>query len=94
MEPGETPQDSLVRERKEELDADITVGELVDTVRLASAPSAPLLWFLQGGFLRGSAGLGRLWFCGLCAVDPVFFVGYECSAHCFCFPIVATVFDN
>ena len=32
MEPGETPQNALVREIKEELDADITVGELVDTV--------------------------------------------------------------
>ena len=32
MEPSETPQDALVREIKEELDADITVGELVDTV--------------------------------------------------------------
>lgn len=32
MEPGETPQDALVREIKEELDADITVGELFETV--------------------------------------------------------------
>ena len=32
MEHGETPQDALVREIKEELDADITVGELIDTV--------------------------------------------------------------
>lgn len=32
MEPGETPQQALVREIKEELDADISVGELVDTV--------------------------------------------------------------
>ena len=32
MEPGETPQEALVREIKEELDADISVGELVDTV--------------------------------------------------------------
>ena len=101
---------------------------------LASAASAPLLWFLQSGLLRSSAGLGGLWFCCLCiccvfrfalddfdgggapgrfphlpvkilavglpacfaslgvhaalsclcAVYPVFFVGYECSAHCFC----------
>ena len=131
MELGETPQETLVREIKEELDADITVGELVETVRLASAPSSPLFRFLQGGFLRCSTGLGGLWFCCLCvigvfrfafddfdgggapgwvphlpvkmlavglpacfaclgvhaalsclcAVDPVFFVGYECSAH-------------
>ena len=136
MELGETPQETLVREIKEELDADITVGELVETVRLASAPSSPLFRFLQGGFLRCPAGLGGLWFyclcifgvfrfafndfdgggapgrllhlpvkilavglpacfarlgvhaalsC-LCAVDPVFFVCYECSAHCFCLP--------
>lgn len=32
MEPGETPQDALEREIKEELDADITVGELFETV--------------------------------------------------------------
>ena len=32
MEPGETPQDALVREIKEELDAEITVGELFETV--------------------------------------------------------------
>jgi len=32
MEPGETPQEALVREIKEELDADITVGELIETV--------------------------------------------------------------
>ena len=32
MEHGETPQDALVREIKEELDADITVGELIETV--------------------------------------------------------------
>lgn len=32
MEPGETPQDALAREIKEELDADITVGELIETV--------------------------------------------------------------
>ena len=101
---------------------------------LSPAPSAPLLWFLQGGLLRCSAGLGGLWFCCfcifgifrfalddfdgggapgrfphlpvkilavglpacfaslgvhaalscLCAVYPVFFVCYECSAHCFC----------
>ena len=33
MELGETPQETLVREIKEELDADITVGELVETVQ-------------------------------------------------------------
>ena len=32
IELGETPQQALVREIKEELDADIVVGELVDTV--------------------------------------------------------------
>ena len=32
IEPGETPQQALVREIKEELDADIVVGELVETV--------------------------------------------------------------
>ena len=32
MEPGETPQQALVREIREELDTEIAVGELVDTV--------------------------------------------------------------
>ncbi len=32
IEEGETPQQALVREIKEELDADIEVGELLDTV--------------------------------------------------------------
>ena len=32
IEPGETPQEALVREIKEELDTDIIVGELIDTV--------------------------------------------------------------
>ena len=32
IEPGETPQEDLVREIKEELTADIEVGELIDTV--------------------------------------------------------------
>ncbi len=32
IEPGETPQEALKREIKEELTADIEVGELIDTV--------------------------------------------------------------
>ena len=32
IEPGETPQEALVREIKEELDADIIVGELFDVI--------------------------------------------------------------
>ena len=32
IEEGETPQEALVREIKEELDTEITVGELLDTV--------------------------------------------------------------
>ena len=32
IESGETSQEALVREIKEELDADITVGDLIDTV--------------------------------------------------------------
>ena len=32
IEPGETPQQALVREIKEELDTEIEVGELIDTV--------------------------------------------------------------
>jgi len=32
IETGETPQHALTREIKEELDADITVGELIETV--------------------------------------------------------------
>lgn len=32
MEEGETPQEALVREIKEELDTEILVGELIDTI--------------------------------------------------------------
>lgn len=32
VEPGETPQEALIREIKEELDADIIVGDLLATV--------------------------------------------------------------
>ncbi len=32
IEPGEMPQEALVREIREELDTDIVVGELIDTV--------------------------------------------------------------
>lgn len=32
IEKGETPQEALVREIKEELDTDISVGELIDTI--------------------------------------------------------------
>ena len=32
IEPGETPQEALKREIKEELDTEIAVGELIDTV--------------------------------------------------------------
>ena len=32
IEPGETPKEALVREIREELDTQIEVGELVDTV--------------------------------------------------------------
>ncbi len=32
IEPGETPQEALVREIKEELEAEIEVGDLIETV--------------------------------------------------------------
>ena len=32
VEPGETPEAALVREIREELDVDIEVGELIDTI--------------------------------------------------------------
>lgn len=32
MEAGETPQEALIREIKEELDADISIGRLLDTI--------------------------------------------------------------
>lgn len=32
IEPGETPQQALIREIREELDAEITVGDLIDTI--------------------------------------------------------------
>ena len=34
VEPGESPRDALVREIREELDADITVGDKIVTVNL------------------------------------------------------------
>ena len=32
IEPGETPQQALVREIKEELDTELEIGDLIDTV--------------------------------------------------------------
>lgn len=32
VEPGESPQEALIREIKEELDTEIAVGELIDTI--------------------------------------------------------------
>ncbi len=32
IEPGETPQEALVREIREELDTEISVGELINTI--------------------------------------------------------------
>ena len=32
IEPGETPQEALIREIREELDAEISVGDLLETV--------------------------------------------------------------
>lgn len=32
MEAGETPKEALIREIKEELDADISIGRLLDTI--------------------------------------------------------------
>lgn len=32
IEPGETPEQALVREIREELDTEITVGDLIDTI--------------------------------------------------------------
>ena len=32
IEPGETPQEALIREIREELDTEIEVGDLIDTV--------------------------------------------------------------
>ena len=34
VEPGETPQQALVREIMEELDTEIKVGDLIDTIEL------------------------------------------------------------
>ena len=53
IEPGETPQEALVREIKEELDAEIKVGELIDTIEYDYAEfhlSMRCFWCtLQGG---------------------------------------------
>ena len=35
IEQGETPQQALIREIKEELDTEIRVGELIDTIEAA-----------------------------------------------------------
>ena len=55
VEPGETPQQALVREIMEELDTEIKVGEWIDTVEF-DYPTFHLSMdcFLGGGYKRPS----------------------------------------
>lgn len=47
IEKGETPQQALVREIKEELEVDINVGELIDTIEY-DYPAFHLRWTAFG----------------------------------------------
>ena len=53
VEPGETPQQALVREIMEELDTEIKVGEWIDTIEF-DYPTFHLSMDLGGGYKRPS----------------------------------------
>ena len=50
IEEGETPQDALKREIREELDTEISVGELIDTIEY-DYPAFIFLWIAFGAKL-------------------------------------------
>ena len=50
MEPGETPQQALVRELKEELAIDVNVGEFLCGLRLSDVPFDHALFLLFGNW--------------------------------------------
>ena len=59
MEAGESPQDALKREIREELDAEIEVGELLDKIERHVTDERTAL-VLEGGGLRGVFTCGVL----------------------------------
>ena len=61
IEPGETPQQALKREIREELDTEIAVGNLIDTIEyeLSDLPSFHGLFLVRGCFRRTGAERSR-----------------------------------
>ena len=55
IEEGETPEQALIREIKEELDTDIRVGDLIDTIEYdysnSIIPIFTCLWTVFGAIL-------------------------------------------
>lgn len=58
IEPGETPQQALKREIREELDAEIAVGDLIGTIEYDFSSFHGLL-LVRGGFRRTGAERSR-----------------------------------
>ncbi len=53
LEPGESPRQALVRECKEELDIDVEVGDIYETIHVPKSEKSILLMFYLAKILSG-----------------------------------------
>ena len=57
IEPGEAPEEALVRELREELGIEVRVGELVAVVDVDHPDTRIRLWAFEASMIRGSIEL-------------------------------------